>query len=249
MPGAVAGSPSSNTEGPFPPPMADETVDFERVTKVYREESSKKTLSRLEPDFYGKLAVYLKGLERKATEAVAKSPNSPQAMLLQDELRKVLKKRDQIFQYRERKIALLASLRASGGEADISGLATPEAELFDRLVGLLKQAREVAFGAAMAPAPGPATATPSPPPPVPAAASPAAPPTPVFQRLAEPPKKIAPPAPKDLVVVHVLEDIPSFAGIDAKYTLKKEDVVTLPRAIAKVLIDRGKVRIVQTPAA
>ena len=82
-----------------------------------------------------------------------------------------------------------------------------------------------------------------------AAASPAAPPTPVFQRLAEPPKKIAPPAPKDLVVVHVLEDIPSFAGIDAKYTLKKEDVVTLPRAIAKVLIDRGKVRIVQTPAA
>jgi len=233
--------------------MADETVDFERVTKVYREESSKKTLSRLEPDFYGKLAVYLKGLERKATEAVAKSPNSPQAMLLQDELRKVLKKRDQIFQYRERKIALLASLRASGGEADISGLATPEAELFDRLVGLLKQAREVAFGAAMAPAPGPATATPSPPPPASAAASPAAPPSPapapVFQRLAEPPKKIAPPAPKDLVVVHVLEDIPSFAGIDAKYTLKKEDVVTLPRAIAKVLIDRGKVRIVQTPAA
>src|SRR3990172_6370122 len=196
-PEGLAGSPSSNTEGPFPPWMADETVDFERVTKVYREESSKKTLSRLEPDFYGKLAVYLKGLERKATEAVAKSPNSPQAMLLQDELRKVLKKRDQIFQYRERKIALLASLRASGGEADISGLATPEAELFDRLVGLLKQAREVAFGAAMAPAPGPATATPSPPPPVPAAASPAAPPTPVFQRLAEPPKKIAPPAPKD----------------------------------------------------
>src|SRR3990170_4778564 len=117
----------SNTGGPSPPPMADETVDFERVTKVYREESSKKTLSRLEPDFYGTLAVYLKGLERKATEAVAKSPNSPQAMLLQDELRKVLKKRDQIFQYRERKIALLASLRASGGEADISGLATPEA--------------------------------------------------------------------------------------------------------------------------
>lgn len=229
--------------------MADEAVDFERVTKVYREESSKKTLSRLEPDFYGKLAVYLKALEGKATEAVAKAPNSPQSMLLQDELRKVLKKRDQIFQYRERKIGLLASLKASGGDTDISGLATPEAELFDKLVGLLKQAREVAFGAAMAPAPGPATATPAPLPPVPAAVPPPPPPAPVFQRLAEPPKKIAPPAPKDLVVVHVLEDIPSFAGIDAKYTLKKEDVVTLPRAIAKVLIDRGKVRIVQTPAA
>ncbi len=231
--------------------MADEAVDFERVTKVYREESSKKTLARLEPDFYGKLAVYIKALEQKASEAVGKSPNSPQSMLLQDELRKVVKKRDQIFQYRERKIGLLASLKASGGEADVSGLATPEAELFDKLVALLKQARDVAFGAAMAPAPGPATATPTatPIPPAPATAPPAPAPAPVFQRLAEPPKKIAPPAPKDLVVVHVLEDIPSFAGIDAKYTLKKEDVVTLPRAIAKVLIDRGKVRIVQMPPA
>ena len=89
------------------------------------------------------------------------------------------------------------------------------------------------------PQPSPAPA------PVPAPqASPA--PAPVFQRLAEPPRKIAPPEAKDLVVVHVLDDLPAFAGIDAKYTLRKEDVVTLPRAIAKVLIDRGKVRVVQT---
>jgi DNA replication initiation complex subunit (GINS family) len=226
--------------------MADELVDFERVTKVYREESSKKTLSRLEPDFYGKLGTYLRGLEARAAEEVTKGPNSPKAMLLQDELRKVLKKRDQIFQYRERKIALLASSKASGGEADVSGLAAPEAELFAHLVALLKQTREAAFaGGGLPPAPAPAPATAPPP----AARSPAtSAPAPVFQRLAEPPKKIAPPEPKDLVVVHVLEDLPTFAGIDAKYTLRKEDVVTLPRAIAKVLIDRGKVRIVQTPA-
>ncbi len=236
---------------PHPSPaMADELVDFERVTKVYREESSKKTLSRLEPDFYAKLAAYLKGLEARAAEEVAKAPNSPKAMLLQDELRKVLKKRDQVFQYRERKIALLASSKASGGEADTAGLATPEAELFDRLVGLLKGTREAAYAgggipppASPPPLPAPAPAAPSP------AQTPAASPAaPVFQRLAEPPKKIAPPAPKDLVVVHVLEDIPAFAGIDAKYTLRKEDVVTLPRAIAQLLIDRGKVRIVQMPA-
>jgi len=226
------------------PAMADEEVTFERVTKVYREESSKKALTRLEHNFYSKLAAYLKGLEARAAEEVAKGPNSPKAMLLQDELRKVLKKRDQVFQYRERKIALLASSKASGGQADISGLATPEAELFDRLVALLKQTREAAFGAAPAPAQAP---PPAPPAAEPAPAPKAPEPAPAFQRLAEPPRKIAPPAPKDLVVVHVLEDIPAFAGIDAKYTLRKEDVVTLPRAIAKVLVDRGKVRIVQTP--
>ena len=226
------------------PAMADEEVTFERVTKVYREESSKKALTRLEHDFYSKLAAYLKGLEARAAEEVAKGPNSPKAMLLQDELRKVLKKRDQVFQYRERKIALLASSKASGGEADVSGLATPEAELFDRLVALLKQTREAAFGAAPAPAHAPPAPTA---PPAASAAPPKAPePAPAFQRLAEPPKKLAPPAPKDLVVVHVLEDVPPFAGIDAKYTLRKEDVVTLPRAIAQILVDRGKVRVVQT---
>jgi len=223
--------------------MADEEVNFERVTKIYREESSKKTLSRLEPDFYRKVATYVRALEAKAAEEVLKGPNSAKAMLLQDELRKVLKKREQIVQYRQRKIALLAASKANGGEADVSGLAAPEADVFEQVLGSLSQARQVAFGATPAPAPAA-------PPPAPPAASPALPPAtpaaPVFQRLADPPRKIAPPAPKDLVIVHVLEDIPAFAGIDAKYTLKKEDVVTLPRALAKVLMDRGKVRLVQT---
>src|SRR5436309_12476737 len=36
----------------------EEEVNFERVTKVYREESGKKTLVALEADFYDKLASY-----------------------------------------------------------------------------------------------------------------------------------------------------------------------------------------------
>src|SRR3990170_685953 len=187
----LSGSPASNTARPMAASMADEEVNFERVTKVYREESSKKSLARLEPEFYGKLVAYLRGLDTRATEEVAKAPNSPKAMLLQDELRKVGKKREEIF----------------GAEPPMT--------------------------AARAPQPTPA-------------APKGVPSSPAFQRLAEPPKKIAPPAAKDLVVVHVLEDIPPFAGIDAMYRLRKEDVVTLPRAIAKVLIDRGKVRVIQT---
>src|SRR2546428_9223307 len=82
------GSPTSNTALPMEPAMADEEVNFERVTKIYREESSKKTLSRLEPDFYRKAATYVRALEAKAAEEVVKGPNSAKAMLLQDELRK-----------------------------------------------------------------------------------------------------------------------------------------------------------------
>ena len=58
-------------------------------------------------------------------------------------------------------------------------------------------------------------------------------------------KPTAAPELKDHVVVHVLEDLPPFAGIDTTYRLKKEDVVTLPKTLAKILVDRGKARIVQ----
>src|SRR6266702_4105932 len=90
-----------------PPDMrivpGEEEVNFERVTKVYREESGKKTLVALEADFYDKLASYIARLDESANKEAQKDPNSAKALLLQDELRKVRKRRDQIFTYRERK--------------------------------------------------------------------------------------------------------------------------------------------------
>ena len=97
----------------------EEDVNFERVTKVYREESGKKTLVNLEANFYDKLAAYIARLDQGANAEAQKDPNSPKALLLQDELRKVRKRRDQIFTYRERKLALLASSRASGAEVEV----------------------------------------------------------------------------------------------------------------------------------
>src|SRR2546428_3462221 len=66
----------------------EEEVNFERVTKVYREESGKKTLVVLEADFYDKLASYIARLDESANKEVQKNPNSAKALMLQDELRK-----------------------------------------------------------------------------------------------------------------------------------------------------------------
>src|SRR3989442_1480205 len=96
--------------------MAEEPVTFERITKLYREESQKKSLTLLEPDFWEKVARYVTQLESDLTAARAKDPNSKAAMLLQDELRKVLQKREQIYQYRERKLGLLAGQIATGAK-------------------------------------------------------------------------------------------------------------------------------------
>jgi DNA replication factor GINS len=56
-----------------------------------------------------------------------------------------------------------------------------------------------------------------------------------------PPEKPAEvlPAP-DHVVLRIVEDIPAFAGPGRTYKLQKEDLVSLPQAIAKALIIRKK---------
>ena len=137
----------------------EEEVNFERVTKVYREESGKKTLVGLEADFYDRLAAYIARLEESANKEAERGPNSPKALLLQDELRKVRKRRDQIFTYRERKLALLASSRASGSEVEVSNLPAQERFLFDNMVALLRKSRTDAFGGSafgVEPVPAPA---------------------------------------------------------------------------------------------
>lgn len=49
-------------------------------------------------------------------------------------------------------------------------------------------------------------------------------------------------------LIRVLEDLPDFAGPDRDYSLRREDLVTLPRILADVLVNAGKaVRVAPTP--
>ncbi len=220
----------------------EEEVNFERVTKVYREESGKKTLVALEADFYDKLAAYIARLDESANKEAQKNPNSAKALMLQDELRKVRKRRDQIFTYRERKLALLASSRSSGAEVEVPNLPAQERGLFESMVALLAKSRADAFGGSTVVT---EVETPTPPSSAPKSESAKKEPERMKVVRAEDTKRVpVPPSLKDHVLVHVLEDLPPFAGIDTTYRLKKEDVVTLPRTIAQILVDRGKARIV-----
>jgi len=221
----------------------EEEVNFERVTKVYREESGKKTLVALEADFYDKLASYIARLDESANKEVQKNPNSAKALMLQDELRKVRKRRDQIFTYRERKLALLASSRASGAEVEVPNLPAQERGLFESMVALLTKSRADAFSGSPLAAEAESSTPPSS---APKSESAKKEPERMKVVRAEDTKRVpVPPSLKDHVLVHVLEDLPPFAGIDTTYRLKKEDVVTLPKTIAEILVGRGKARIVQ----
>jgi hypothetical protein len=62
---------------------------------------------------------------------------------------------------------------------------------------------------------------------------------------APPPAKAAAPAArqsdKAVLVLRILEDVPPFEGEDSRvYHLKREDVVSLPRNFAQILVRRKK---------
>lgn len=202
--------------------MAGEEISFERVSQVYREEGRRKTLVQLEPDFWERLLAYAKRLERDAEAEASRGATSPKATLLRDELRKVQKARDQIYAYRERKIATLACSQASGSAVDTKPLTRLEQDVFTRLVEALTGGRGEAWGR-----------------------SPQAEAKEVLSAASTAATPATPPRQADMAFVEVLEDLPPFAGPGATYRLRRGDLVTLPKAIARVLVDRGKAKEIQ----
>ncbi|MFQ6128363.1 MAG: hypothetical protein ACE5QW_05630 [Thermoplasmata archaeon] len=190
----------------------DEEISFKRITRLYREESSKKSLTPLEPDFFERLNGYLEGLESKAREEQAKGGQSKAATLLLDEYQKASKKRDQVFRLRLRKIASLAASKSSGASVDTEPLTRPELAMFEGIVGLIAAAKSDIYGGEHV---EPAT---------------------------ERPQKVAPTTPSRNVIIRILEDIPAFAGVEGNYDLKKEDVASLPRKVAEILVKKGKAK-------
>lgn len=210
--------------------MAEEGVSFERITRIYREETSKSTLTKLEADFYDKLNEYFEDLKSRANKEISKDAHSSKAVLLQDEVRKINQKRDQIFRARERKIVLMASSKVGGTEVDTKVLTRNEKALFALLVQNLRGARSEIFGEEKA--------------------SKKAEPEPekkVERKMPEPPKKelITEDQEEGTAVIKVLEDIPPFAGIDVTYELKKEEIVTLPMKVATILSESGKAKVLE----
>ena len=203
-------------------------IDFERITQVYREESSKKQLVSLEPDFYDAANEYLKRLEKEAAKSAGENPTAAKTQFLQDELRKARKRMEQVYQYRERKIALLAQSKASGVEVEPEGMTTQDAVLFERLLTVMNDLRGVVFFDGKIPAGHPQ------------------PPQQVEEKGPEsggaPPQKEPRQEGRKSATIYVTEDIPPFAGLEVTYKLMREDIVSLPEEVAEVLVKRGKAR-------
>lgn len=202
--------------------MAGDEIGLERVLQVYREESRRKGLTSLEPDFWEQVLAYVEGLEGDLAQETSRDPNSAKAALLRDELKKALKRREQIWQYRGRKMALMAWSTAAGATTDTDVLTPPEAESFDEFMAALNASRRRLLGKGEDREPA------------------ETPPRPAKAKADNPAPKKAPARPaKEQVLLRILKDVPPFVGLDVTYRLREQDVVSLPPDLAQVLTGKG----------
>ena len=227
-----------------------EKMSFGKITQLYREERKNKRLSEISPIFYSQLAEYLSRLHDELSSE--KNKTSTKTKMLKDEIEKALKKAEHIYEYRERKIALSALSKASGGMPDEELMVKSERALHDDLVTLIKKYRDSFKKELMGKKAEDEEVE-------------------IMQegkiedkiedkikdkekdeKMKSKKKSISAGKSKEgeaekgktkrenYTIVRIIEDIPPFAGLDGEYNLKKEDVISLPKKIAGILCNKGK---------
>jgi len=256
------------------PPVEEFT--FQDLTEVYRREQRNKTISDVRKDLYPAMRECMEKLKRESEREFSVDQFSAKAKLASNQLMKFQEKAAQVFEFRFGKLMDMALRAAQGARVDTGRLTIEEQEVYDKIHLLLKECRsDVLEGNRVRPAEakepsltpmaapamvveamrenGIATAAWTPPAPAIEEAGGTMPEPPAVDEA--PPATEASsvevqetqgPAPEH-VVLRIIEDIPTFAGPGRTYRLQKEDLVTLPQAIAKVLILRKKAVGVQMP--
>jgi DNA replication initiation complex subunit (GINS family) len=244
-------------------------MTYDLVYQVYQDERQKTLLSKVDKDFYESVAELIRELKEGYDEVSKETPSSAKAMLLLDELKKLRTLIREIFEYRIRKVALLALTAASEGSVDTKNLVGREVLVFDQIFNILKggydDILQVEQGVVSIVPASDGEGTKTKVTEKEGGKVKASGRVPVADKAEEGVKtdevKVAEPVEKkkpvtadtgkgtkgkerNTVAVLILEDIPKFLGQGGEvYSLKKKDFTSLPLAMAKRLVKEGKARI------
>lgn len=215
--------------------MAAERGDFtyEDIMGLFRQESKSSQITKADPALYNKISSYIRTLRKESEREVAMNPMSQASMMINDQLKKAIDKAKRVYELRQRKIALLALRKVAGDNPDTTSLTPDELVLFSSLVSVAGAHKDSnadfeEFGPRFSQLKDTVS--------LPEAPS---------QNVCD--QKKGPDAskePEELVMVRVLEDLPTFAGVDKDYKLRKEDIISLPRTVAKTLVSHGKAQVI-----
>jgi DNA replication factor GINS len=215
-------------------------MGFKFIQQVQQRESRSQNLTKLPADFFDNLAVHIAQLQQLARDEVERDPMSTSSNLVQNELRSTLRLCQEIISLRLRKMANRAVDSLEGGKVDLRSLTPKEKDIYGDLARIITTAR-----GELAPRSGRVRTGPSK-----TRRTEASPPvatpeeggtqTPSITEEEEALDETAGDPEEPKVLLHILEDMPSFVGAEGRsYSLKKGDMVTLPRKLGEVLIARG----------
>jgi len=209
-------------------------VNYEDIMTLFRQENKSPQLTKVASTLYDDVSEYIKKVRKESEREIAMNPSSHASMMLNDQLKKAIERSKRVYELRQRKIALLALRRCAGDNPSTDNLTPDELVLFSSLTSVLGAHKDSNadfedFG------PKPTRQDPM-------VAVPEAHPKAVCEAKRE--AAVQDPDFVKLVLARVLEDVPTFAGVDREYRLKKEDVVSLPESIAKTLQSHGKIQLI-----
>ncbi len=206
-------------------------MGYEDIMGLFRQENKSSQLTKVEPTLYDKMGAYIKVLRKESEREIAMNPMSQASMMLNDQLKKAIDKSKRVYELRQRKISLLALRKVAGDNPDTGSLTPDELVLFSSLVSVLGAHKDSKADFEEL---GPRYVQHKDIVELPAA--------PAAKACDE--KKEEPAGAEELIMVRVLEDVPTFAGVDKDYKLRKEDIISLPKGIANALVSHGKAKVI-----
>jgi len=217
--------------------MAEQRGDmnYEDIMTLFRQENRSPQLTKVDPALYDRISAYIKSIRKESEREIGMNPSSHASMMLNDQLKKAIDKAKRVYELRTRKISLIALRKVSGDNPDTANLTPDELVLFSSLTSVLAAHKDSNADFEIL---GPRTTRQEEMVEVPTMKKEA----PKVKAKAE---EIPPENDGDgLVMARVLEDVPTFAGVDRDYKLRKEDVVSIPKSVADTLLSHGKIKII-----
>ena len=186
-------------------------------------ERKKGRLTKLSNNFYAKLG----NLEEQIKKMIRETKENPQRLeKANSDIRKFSDMKLELYKNRERKLTDLAREKVNGQNPDTENVDKNEQEYLNSLCEVIERHREKTLLNKI-----PAVTTQSKPVPE------------VEEAIT---KKKESNEKDEYIEIEVLEDLPTFTGMDAKnYTLKNNDIVSIPIYNARMLSDAGKVKLVK----
>jgi DNA replication initiation complex subunit (GINS family) len=208
-------------------------MSYEDIMGLFRQENKSSQLTKVDPSLYERIGTYIKTIRKESEREIAMNPMSQASMMLNDQLKKAIDKAKRVYELRQRKISLLALRKVAGDNPDTGNLTPDELVLFSSLTSVLGAHKDSRADFEEL---GPRFTQPSE-----VVELPDVPSAKVCEKKESGPEKGQP---EELVLVRVLEDVPTFAGVDKDYRLRREDIISLPKGVAGTLVSHGKVKLI-----